>query len=142
MTRLTRRYRFSASHRLHSTELSESKNRELYGKCNNPYGHGHDYVLEVSLEGPLDPATGRVVNVEAMDRLVREQVLEVFDHKDLNSDVPEFAAVTPTTENLAVEIRRRLTEHWKAAFREPSPALQRIRIHETRRNVFEITGRL
>lgn len=142
MIRLTRRYRFSASHRLHSAGLSESENRELYGKCNNPHGHGHDYILEVSVGGAIDEAHGRVVNVEALDRLVGEQVLQAFDHKNLNSEIPEFAGVAPTTENLAGEIRRRLGENWKAAFRGATPALARIRLHETKKNIFEIAGNL
>jgi len=78
MTRVTRRYKFAASHRLHSSELSEPENHELYGKCNNPYGHGHDYVLEVSVAGPLDSISGQVVNILALDRLVNEQILRGF----------------------------------------------------------------
>lgn len=142
MIHLTRRYRFSASHRLHSASLSERENRELYGKCNNPHGHGHDYILEVSVGGAIDEAQGRVVDVEALDRLVSEHVLEVFDHKNLNSEIPEFARVAPTTENLASEIRRRLNGNWKAVFLGGTPALARIRLHETKRNVFELAGNL
>lgn len=138
MIRLTRRYRFSASHRLHSARLSESENRQVYGKCNSPYGHGHDYVLEVSLGGPVDEKTGRVVSIESLDRLVGEQILRAFDHKNFNVEVPEFAEVPPTTENLAYEIRRRLRENWPAAFPGTPPTLERIRVHETGRNIFEI----
>ena len=87
--RLTCRYRFAASHRLDSPALSPEENRKLYGKCNNPYGHGHNYALEVSVEGPVD-ADGQVVNREALDRLVKQYVLGVVDHKNLNQDVPAF----------------------------------------------------
>lgn len=139
MIRVTRRYRFSASHRLHAGVLSEAENRELYGKCNNPHGHGHDYLLEVSASGPIDPRSGRGVDVGALDRLVREGVLEVFDHKNMNAEIPEFAARVPTTENLALEIRRRLLAGWSRAFGENPPKLARIRIHETKKNIFEVT---
>lgn len=138
MIRLTRRYRFSASHRLHCPLLSEAANRELYGKCNNPFGHGHDYSLEVSVRGPIDPATGRVVNPGALDRLVRRQVLEAFDHRDLNSDTPAFGKTVPTTENLAKEILSRLQANWKAAFPEAGPALDAVWLSETRKNKFEV----
>ncbi|MGE5647880.1 MAG: 6-carboxytetrahydropterin synthase [Acidobacteriota bacterium] len=134
MIRLTRRYRFSASHRLHSDALTEQANRNLYGKCNNPHGHGHNYSVEVSVRGPVDPDSGRAADIDALDALVRRTVLDAFDHRDLNSEVPEFAGLVPTTENLAVEIRRRLLGSWPEAF----PKLDRIRIDETKRNRFEL----
>jgi 6-pyruvoyltetrahydropterin/6-carboxytetrahydropterin synthase len=139
LIRLTRRYRFSSSHRLDAAGLTEEANRTLYGKCNNPYGHGHDYVLEVSLRGPLDPETGRAADWKALDALVRTEVLRAFDHKNLNAEVPAFAAVVPTTENLALEIRRRLLRNWAAAFPGVWPRLDRIRIEETKRNSFELS---
>ncbi|MEK7405213.1 MAG: 6-carboxytetrahydropterin synthase [Acidobacteriota bacterium] len=142
MTRLTRRYRFSASHRLHAAPLSEAGNREVYGKCNNPFGHGHNYVLEIGVEGPVDPGSGRVVNVAALDGLVEREILQTLDRSDLNAEVPEFAVVVPTTENLALEIRRRLRAGWAGAFGETGPRLARIRIQETRRNIFEIMEEL
>lgn len=138
MIRLTRRYRFSASHRLHARELSEAENRELYGKCNNPYGHGHDYLLEVSVCGPVEERSGRVADVAALDRLVGGEVIRAFDHHDLNQDVPEFASAVPTTENLALEVERRLRRNWSTAFQGEWPRLDRIRIRETKRNIFEI----
>lgn len=138
MIRLTRRYRFSASHRLHATALSEEANRELYGKCSSPHGHGHDYLLEVSVRGPIDPASGRVADPAALDRLVGDHVLRLLDHKNLNVEVPEFAASVPTTENLAFAIRDRMERGWAAAFPGPWPRLERIRIQETKRNIFEI----
>ena len=139
MIRVTRRYRFSASHRLHAGQLSDAENRALYGKCNNPFGHGHNYVLEVSVRGPVDPATGRAVNTRALDELVSKLVIEPLDRSNLNVGVPEFQAVVPTTENLCREIRRRLDGQWRAAFPENRPALERIRISETERNIFEIS---
>ena len=98
--RLTRRYRFSASHRLHSPAFSEDENRELYGKCSNPYGHGHDYVLEVIAEGTMDPVSGQVVHVPTLDRLVSEEVLQDFDHRYMNADLGEFKTMVPTSENI------------------------------------------
>jgi 6-pyruvoyltetrahydropterin/6-carboxytetrahydropterin synthase len=129
--RLTRRYRFAASHRLDSPALTAEQNRKLYGKCNNPYGHGHDYVLEVSVEGPVQE-NGMMVDREALDALVAQKVLRRLDHKDLNRDVPELAGV-PTTENLAQLVERLLREEWTLA-----PRLARIRIAETERNTFEL----
>ena len=137
MLRLTRRYRFSASHRLHAAGLGEDENRALYGKCNNPWGHGHDYALEVSVAGSIDIGTGQLVDVAALDRLVRETVIEPLDHRDLNRDVPAFAGAVPTSENLVNEIERRLAAAWPANFREGRPALAGIRLRETRRNTFE-----
>src|SRR5580704_15676301 len=130
--RLTRRYRFAASHRLDTPALSADANRKLYGKCNNPFGHGHDYSLEISVEGPLN-GDGMVVDRAALDQLVEERVLRLLEHKNLNQDVPEFEGMVPTTENLASVIERRLREHWNLA-----PRLARIRIAETDRNAFEM----
>jgi 6-pyruvoyltetrahydropterin/6-carboxytetrahydropterin synthase len=129
--RLTRRYRFAASHRLDSPALTAEQNRKLYGKCNNPFGHGHDYVLEVSVEGPVQE-NGMMVDREALDALVAEKVLRRLDHKDLNRDVPELAGV-PTTENLAQLVERLLRAGWNL-----TPRLARIRIAETERNTFEL----
>ena len=137
MFRVTRRYEFPASHRLHSAQLSDERNRQLYGKCNNPYGHGHNYVLEVSARGPLD-ASGRAVDTARLDDLVRQQVLRPFGHRNLNEDVKSFARVVPTSENLAVEICRRLKENWAAAFPGAWPRLETVRIAETARNIFEV----
>jgi 6-pyruvoyltetrahydropterin/6-carboxytetrahydropterin synthase len=136
---LTRRYRFSASHRLHSPALSDAENAATYGKCNNPHGHGHDYVLEVSVRGPLDPATGRVADVAVLDRLVETEVLAELRHRDLNSDVPALTGKAPTTELLAGAIGGILAGRWSSAFPGGSPGLDRVRIYETRRNRFEVT---
>jgi 6-pyruvoyltetrahydropterin/6-carboxytetrahydropterin synthase len=135
---VTRRYAFSASHRLHSPELSEEENRRLYGKCNRPYGHGHNYEVEISAGGPLDAATGQALEVGRLDKLVREQVLEPFAYRNLNADVNAFRGMTPTSENLGVEICRRLKQNWSAVFPGEWPRLEKVRIAETPRNIFEI----
>src|SRR5450631_3554065 len=116
MTRLTRRYKFAASHRLHSDRFSAGENRALYGKCNNPHGHGHDYILEVRVSGPLYGVSGQVVNVVALDRLVAANVIEDFDFKYLNADVGEFEKLVPTSENILRVIEERLAAHWQSAF--------------------------
>ena len=131
--RLTRRYPFSASHRLHSTELSEEENQRAYGKCNNPYGHGHNYIVEVAVSGAIDPATGMIANLADLDGFVAQQVLEPFDRTYLNEEVAEFRETVPTTENLCVEIFRRLR-----AF--PHAKLERVLVEETGLNKFEYTG--
>jgi 6-pyruvoyltetrahydropterin/6-carboxytetrahydropterin synthase len=136
--RLTRRYRFSAAHRLHTPLLSEAENRELYGKCNHPYGHGHDYVLEVTVQGPVDAVSGRVTRVEDLDRLVRMEVLEPFDRANLNAQLP--AGRVPTTEHVAEEILNRLRRRWAEFFPASAPSLDGIRLYETRRNIFEISS--
>lgn len=130
---LGRRYRFAASHRLHTAQLSEEENRRVFGKCNNPYGHGHNYVLEVRVSGPVDRATGMIANLADLDGFVQREVLEPFDHKSLNEDVAAFREAVPTTENLCQEIHRRLS-----AF--PYAKLVRVRIEETSNNSFEYPG--
>ena len=140
MFRVTRRYQFAASHRLHAPQLSAEENQRVYGKCNNPYGHGHNYVLEVSARGPADPRTGRAADPEALDRIVQERVLRCFDRRNLNAEVEAFARRVPTSENVAYEIGRRLQAGWRAAFPGEWPKLDRVRISETARNAFEITA--
>ncbi len=138
MFRVTRRYRFAASHRLHAPQLDDDRNRSLYGKCNNPYGHGHNYEVLVSAVGPLDPITGRAVDPAELDRLVERQILVPFDHRNLNAEVAEFEGEVPTSENLAIVICRRLKQDWAAAFPGEWPRLEKVRIAETERNIFEI----
>lgn len=138
MIRVTRRYRFSASHRLHAAGLTEEQNRELYGKCNNPYGHGHDYEIEISARGPVEARSGRILDPRVLDTLVEQQVLRPLDHRNMNEDVEAFRNVVPTTENLAREIFMRLSDQWRAAFPGEWPRLEKIRIAETPRNIFEI----
>jgi 6-pyruvoyltetrahydropterin/6-carboxytetrahydropterin synthase len=130
--RLTRRYRFSASHRLNSGALTAEENARLYGKCNNPFGHGHDYVLDVSVEGPVD-ASGQILDRNALDALVQERVLGQVDHRNLNCDLPELQNQVATTENLAFAVERMLSRDWNLPAR-----LARVRISETARNTFEL----
>jgi 6-pyruvoyltetrahydropterin/6-carboxytetrahydropterin synthase len=128
---LTRRYRFAASHRLHTTKLSEAENKRVYGKCSNPYGHGHNYVLEVTITGPVDSETGMIANLGELDPFVQREVIEPFDQKFLNEEVGEFREQVATTENVAREIFRRLKTF-------PLARLERVRIEETSKNSFEI----
>ena len=130
---LGRRYRFSASHRLHSAELSEEENCRVYGKCNNPYGHGHNYVVEVSVSGTVDPATGMIVNLTDLDGFAEREVIAAFDHKSLNEEVEAFRERVPTTEYVCMEIFRRLK-------RFPLAKLERVRVEETSNNAFEYAG--
>ena len=130
---LGRRYQFSASHRLHSERLSEEDNWRVYGKCNNPYGHGHNYVVEVRVSGSVDPATGMIANLTDLDGFVGREVLEPFDHKLLNEEVAAFQETVPTTENLCKEIYRRLKPF-------PKAKLERVRVEETFNNSFEYAG--
>jgi len=131
---LTRRYRFAASHRLHTPRLSEEANQRVYGKCSNPYGHGHNYSVEITVSGPIDPATGMIANLAQLDPYVETRVLDAFDQKYLNEQVPEFApekSLVPTTENLCSVIFQRLKDFSWAH-------LDRVRIEETSNNSFEI----
>ena len=130
---LTRRYMFSASHRLHSDELSELENVATYGKCNNPYGHGHNYALEVTVSGQVNPQTGMVCNLVDLDDAVRRDVLDRFDHENLNVR-QEFAGTVPTTENLSEVIFNILKQSFTAAH------LDKVRLEETMMNSFEYAG--
>lgn len=130
---LVRRYRFCASHRLHSEQLSEEENWRVYGKCNNPYGHGHNYVVEVAVSGPVDPATGMIANLSDLDAFVEREVIEPFDHRYLNEEVAQFREKVPTTENVCIEIYRRLR-------RFPQAKLERVLVEETGNNTFEYAG--
>ena len=140
MLSVTRRYRFAASHRLHTPQLSDAENRELYGKCNHPYGHGHNYEVEITVRGPVDEATGRAVDLAELDRLVKAEVLDAFDHRNLNLEIGRFTEVVPTSENLALELERRLHAGWHDRFPGEWPRLEKIRIAETARNIFEVFG--
>lgn len=125
-----RRYTISASHRLHTDALTAEENRATYGKCNNPQGHGHNYVVEVLVAGTVDAETGMVINLAALDDVVRVQVVERFDHANLNFD-PLFANRVPTTENLTREIFALLKDAL------PAGQLERVRVEETENNFFE-----
>ena len=135
---VTRRYGFSASHRLHSDAFSEEENNELFGKCNNPYGHGHDYEIFITARGVIDAGTGRVCSPAAIDELVERYVTSAFEHRNMNKDIAEFAATVPTTENVATAIAERLRNNWQEAFPSGQPRLAKVRIRETGRNSFEL----
>ena len=129
---LTRRYMFSASHRLHSDAMSDEANRATYGKCNNPHGHGHNYAMEVTVSGQVD-ANGMVCNLVDLDTFVGSEVLELFDHVNLNL-LPEFASDVPTTENLCIRIYDILNRGFRPAH------LEKVRLEETMMNSFEYAG--
>jgi 6-pyruvoyltetrahydropterin/6-carboxytetrahydropterin synthase len=130
---LTRRYLFSASHRLHAAALSDEQNLVTYGKCNNPFGHGHNYALEVTVSGQVSAETGMVCDLVDLDEAVRHTILDRFDHQNLNR-LKDFAALVPTTENLTEIIYKILKQNFQAAH------LQKIRIEETLMNSFESAG--
>jgi 6-pyruvoyltetrahydropterin/6-carboxytetrahydropterin synthase len=130
---LTRRYWFSASHRLHSDEMSEEENRATYGKCNNPYGHGHNYALEVTVSGPVEASTGMVCNLADLDGFVEREILARYEHVNLNT-LPEFSRRVPTTENLCLEIHEILQRGFRHAH------LEKVRMEETMMNSFEYAG--
>ena len=130
---LTRRYLFSASHRLHSAEMSAEENLQTYGKCNNPHGHGHNYTLEVTVSGAVDPATGMICNLVDLDGFVEREVLDRYHLENLNT-LKEFAQIVPTTENLCIEIFEIMHRGFRHAH------LERVRIEETMMNSFEYAG--
>jgi 6-pyruvoyltetrahydropterin/6-carboxytetrahydropterin synthase len=128
-----RRYMLSASHRLHADALTAEQNRAAFGKCNNPHGHGHNYVVEVLAGGPVNPETGMVVDMVALDATVHKQVVQRFDHTNLNLD-PLFQKRVPTTENLC----RAVFDLLKDAL--PAGQLEHVRVEETENNFFEYCG--
>jgi 6-pyruvoyltetrahydropterin/6-carboxytetrahydropterin synthase len=130
---LTRRYLFSASHRLHSAEMSPEENLSTYGKCNNPHGHGHNYALEVTVSGQVDPSTGMVCNLVDLDQTVEREVLSRYNLENLNT-LQEFAQTVPTTENLCIEIFEILQRTFQYAH------LDKVRMEETMMNSFEYQG--
>jgi 6-pyruvoyltetrahydropterin/6-carboxytetrahydropterin synthase len=134
MVFLTRTYEFSAAHRLHSPHLTDERNQEIFGKCNNPYGHGHNYRVDVTVQGPVDERTGMMVDLAYLDRVVNEEIVARYDHKNLNLDTEEFRELNPTSENLVKVVWRRLAPRLK------SPLLYRVTVHETDRNVFSYYG--
>lgn len=132
--RVTRRLHFSAGHRLHDPALNEEENREVFGACSNPHGHGHNYEIDVTVEGEVDPATGFVIDLARLRDLVHEAVIDDVDHANLNVDVSWMEGVNPTSENLAVEIWRRLEGRLDGA------RLVSIKLWETERNSVEYRG--
>ncbi|HEV2425250.1 MAG TPA: 6-carboxytetrahydropterin synthase [Terriglobia bacterium] len=125
MIYVTRRAEFSASHFYHNPELSPEENQRLFGKCNNPHGHGHNYVLDVTVRGDVDPNTGMVVDLKDLKQIIETEVMQAMDHRFLNEEVPAFREIIPTTENIAREIWRRLEGRTGAG------RLHRVRLYET-----------
>ena len=138
MISLTRRYHFPASHRLHSPHLSEAENSRLYGKCNNPFGHGHNYVLELTVAGELHRETGLLVPLAKLDCFVAEKILRLFAYRNINVDVPQFAELVPTTENVVRVIGDLVRQHWAESFGDLRIHASRVQIQETDRNGFEL----
>ena len=134
MMYVTRREQFAASHRLHNPAWSDERNAAVFGKCNNPAGHGHNYVLEVTVAGDIDPDTGYVVDLKQLKDVIRERVMDTMDHKNLNVDVEALAGVIPTAENIARAIWRLL----EPAI--PGGRLYRIVLRETENNTVEYRG--
>ncbi|XP_044312338.1 6-pyruvoyl tetrahydrobiopterin synthase-like isoform X2 [Varanus komodoensis] len=128
LARVTRSLSFSASHRLHSKLLSDEENQKLFGKCNNPNGHGHNYKVEVTVRGEIDPTTGMVINLADLKDHLEEAIMQPLDHKNLDKDVPYFADVVSTTENVAVFIWGNLLKHL------PEGSLYKVKIYETDKN--------
>ena len=124
---VTRKVEFSASHVCASPQLSEAENRALFGAAANPHGHGHNYVLEVTVEGSPDPVTGMVLDLKALKETVHREVVEIYDHRFLNHEVAPFDRVIPTPENIAIDIWRRLRPHLNG----PRARLYSVRVYET-----------
>ena len=129
---LSRRYHFAASHRLHVDALSPERNQAIYGKCNNPFGHGHNYTVQLTLSGPVDAVTGMVTNLGDLDSFAQREMLDLFDHANLNT-LECFRDLVPTTENLCVEL-------WRIFVQYPQATLERIRVEETGNNAFDYFG--
>lgn len=134
MVTVTRRVKFNAAHRVHNPDLTDERNRELFGKCNNPHGHGHNYTLDVSLAGEVDPRTGYVMDLSALKAIVMREVVEHVDHRNMNVDVPFMAGVIPTAENMVLRI-------WEILAPRVAPArLVRLVLWETDNNYVEYDG--
>ena len=133
MVQLSQRFEFSAAHRLHSDSLSEKDNWEVFGRCNNPNGHGHNYELEVTLTGNPNPA-GQILPIPTLQKIVKEKVIDLFDHKHLNLDCEEFKTLNPTVENIAQVIHAKL----KSAFPHPARLLH-IKVWETPKTVAQFS---
>ena len=129
---LSRRYHFAASHRLHVDALTPERNREVYGKCNNPFGHGHNYAVQITLSGLVDKTTGMVTNLGDLDAFAQREMLDLFDHANLNT-LECFRDLVPSTENLCLEL-------WRIFAQYPHATLERIRIEETGNNAFDYFG--
>jgi 6-pyruvoyltetrahydropterin/6-carboxytetrahydropterin synthase len=136
--KLTLCYQFSAAHRLHSDALSEDANWATYGRCNNPHGHGHNYRLELTVAGEPDAESGLIARRADLDKLVEQEILSAVQHRNLNIEVESLRQTVPTTENVAYAFAETLAMNWRKHFGPEGPRLERVRIHETRNNRFEI----
>jgi 6-pyruvoyltetrahydropterin/6-carboxytetrahydropterin synthase len=125
MVYLTRKAEFSASHYYHNPEFTPEENKRLFGKCNNPNGHGHNYTLEITVKGEVNPQSGFVVDLKELKEVLNREVLDALDHRFLNKEVPEFAQTIPTTENIAINVWRRLEPKLSVA------KLHRVRVYES-----------
>lgn len=132
MISLTRIYEFAASHRLHTDALSPEENVRLYSKCSHPHGHGHNYVLEVTVSGQPDPISGMLADLTALDQVVEEKIISRYDHRNLDLDVEELQGLVTTSENVAQAIFAKLDS-------QVPGRLERVRLHETARNIFEVS---
>jgi 6-pyruvoyltetrahydropterin/6-carboxytetrahydropterin synthase len=128
----SRRYHFSASHRLHVESLTTEQNRDTFGKCNNPFGHGHNYTVQITVSGPVDPATGMVTNLADLDLFAQQHLLDVFEHTNLNT-LELFRDQVSTTENLCIEV-------WRTFSAYPHAKLRQVHIEETGNNSFDYFG--
>lgn len=134
MVYVTRREVFSASHRLFNKNLSDEENEKLFGKCSNPNGHGHNYVLEVVIAGEIDPLTGYVIDLSILKKIIHEHVISKVDHKNLNTDVEFLDGIIPSSENIAVGIWNQLVD------KIPSGKLYSVKLYETENNYIEYRG--
>lgn len=125
MIYVTRRAEFAASHFYHNPKFTAEENQRIFGKCNNPHGHGHNYTVEVTVSGEVDPATGMVMDLKELKKILEKEVLDLMDHRFLNKEVPPFSATIPTTENIAIEIWKLLAPKLQVG------KLHRIRLYET-----------
>lgn len=133
--KVCRRETFNAAHRLFNPNWTDEKNDEVFGLCNNPNFHGHNYVLEVWVDGEIDPDTGYVIDTKILKEIILEEIVEEFDHKNLNLDVPEFQKLNPTAENISIVIWNKLRK------RLPNNLELLVRLYETERNIVEYEGR-
>lgn len=135
---LTRRYRLSASHRLNAPSLDVQQNRDTYGKCNNPHGHGHNYFVEITVAGPIDAETGFVVDLVKLDALAQRELLDRFDEGHLNTDAVFATDFVPSTENLSVEVERVFRAAVPLLDARGALRLHSVRIEETGNNSFDL----
>ena len=134
MVSVTESFEFAAAHRLYCPSMSKEENRALFGKCANPNGHGHNYVFEVTVRGTPDATTGRIVDIQEMESIVKERIVDRFDHKHLNLDCPEFADLNPSVENIAMVIWNLLDGRLESA------RLSKVRVWETPKTYAEIAN--